>query len=335
MAKYILKYADLQRGDIIIDRENSQESLRIRKFTNSDYSHARLYVDRSVMEANGLGVQSVNPQRIIYDSPDDVVVLRCKKIDEEQKFKACQFARSEFAKEYGLSGSDNSQFCFRLVAEAYSYAGIEITNTPTRCNANDFLNSEKLEMVPDMVRVASEEDLAIAYGEGVMKDKGHYNMQIEVAADMFSRIRAYVQENGGESASIQDDDRLFLFLKESPKYDLGIAEILRGHEYFQLWKEHERTHPWELNATQLLSKFGKGSGGVAKQIIESCEGDNIKTWHIMYQIMGSIYDEYHLESAKIYRDFYQELLNWNDRRRDIAERVLGLFSRINNYNSEE
>lgn len=335
MTKYILKYGDLQRGDIIIDREDSQESLRIRKFTNSDYSHARLYVNLSVMEANGLGVQSVNPQRILYDNPDDVVVLRCKEITEEQKIKACQFARSEFAKEYGLSGSENSQFCFRLVAEAYRYARIKITESLTRCNANDFLNSEKLEMVPDMVREASEEDLEIAQGEGVLKDKGHYNKQTEVAADMFSSIRAFLQENGGEAASIQDDDRLFSFLVENPKFDTGIAEILRGHEYFQLWKEHERTHPWELNITQLLSKFGKGSGAIAKQILNSCEGDNVKAWHIMHQITGRLYDEYHLESAKIYRDFYQEILNWNDRRRDTAESVLGFLSRIDGFNFEE
>lgn len=335
MAKYILKYRDLQRGDIIIDREDSDESRKIRRFTHSDYSHARLYVNASVMEANGLGVQSVNPQRILYDSPDDVVVLRCKEITEEQKIKACLFARSEFAKEYGLSGSENSQFCFRLVAEAYHYAGIEITNSPTRCNANDFLNSENLVVVPDMVREASEEDLAIAQGEGVLKDKGHYNKQTEVAADMFSRIRAFVQDNGGDAAFIQDDDRLFTFLVENPKYDKGIAEILRGHEYFQLWKEHERTHPWELNVTQLLSKFGNGSGAIAKQILDSCDGDNVIAWHIMHQITGRIYDEYHIESAKIYRDFYQEILHWNDRRRETAEGVLAFLSRIHGFNSEE
>ena len=56
MAKYILKYGDLQRGDIIIDRENSEESRKIMRLTHSEYSHARLYVNNSVMEANGLGV---------------------------------------------------------------------------------------------------------------------------------------------------------------------------------------------------------------------------------------------------------------------------------------
>jgi hypothetical protein len=335
MAKYILRYSDLQRADIIIDREDSDESLKIRRFTHSDYSHARLYVNASVMEANGLGVQSVNPQRILYDSPDDVVVLRCKEITEEQKIRACLFARSEFAKEYSLSGSDNTQYCFRLVAEAYQYAGVEITKTPTRCNANDFLNSEKLVVVRDMVREASDKDLAIAQGEGVLKDKGHYNKQTEVAVDMFSRIRDFVQENGGDAASIQDDGRLFSFLVENPKYDTGIAEILRGHEYFQLWKEHERTHPWELNVAQLLSKFEDGSGTIAKQILDSCDGDNVIAWHMMHQITGRIYDEYHIESAKIYRDFYQEILHWNDRRRETAENVLAFLSRIYGFDPED
>lgn len=335
MAKYILKYRDLQRGDIIIDREDTDESRKIRRFTHSDYSHARLYVNDSVMEANGLGVQSVNPQRILYDNPDDVVVLRCEEITEEQKIKACLFARSEFAKEYGLNGSDNTQYCFRLVAEAYQYAGIEITKTPSRCNANDFLNSEKLEVVPDMVREASEKDLEIALGEGVLKDKGHYNKQTEAATDMFTSIRAFVQENGGEAASIQDDDRLFLFLVENPQFDKGVVEILRGHEYLQLWKEHERTHPWELDAAQLLSKYGAISGSIAKQILKSCAGDNVIAWHMMHQITGQIYEEHHLESAKIYRDFYQELLNWNDRRRNTAESVLGFLSTIYGSDSEE
>lgn len=335
MVKYILKYNDLQRGDVIIDREDTDESRKIRRFTHSDYSHARLYVNASVMEANGLGVQSVNPQRILYDSPDDVVVLRCKDITEEQKVEACLFARSEFAKEYGIGGSENTQYCFRLVAEAYQFAGIEITKTPTRCNANDFLNCDKLVVVPDMVREASERDMEIALGDGVLKDKGHYNKQTEVAGEMFLSIRTFVTENGGEADSIQDDGRLFEFLVENLRFDEGIARILNGHEYFQLWKEHERTHPWELDATLLLSKFGDASGAIAKQLLDSCEGDNVIAWYMMRQITGHIYEVYHLESAMIYRDFYQELINWNDRRRETAESVLGFMSTIYGSNSEE
>lgn len=328
MAKYILKYNDLQRGDIILDREDTRESKTIREYTHADYSHARLYAKGTVMEANGMGVQSVNPQRILYDNPDDVVVLRCKEITEEQKVQACLFARSEFAKEYSMKGLVNTQYCFRLVAEAYQYAGIEITKMPNKSTANDFLKSDKLEIVPDMVREATAQDLEIAYGEGVMKDEGHYNRQTEVAVDMFNKIRAYVTSQGGEAASIQDDGELFSFLVKNPQFDKGIADILRGNEYFQLWKEHERTHPWEMDAKLLMSQYHNASKSVAEQILVSCEGDNVTAWYMMRQITGQIFEEYHLESAKIYNDLYNTLLDWNDKRRQTAEVVLAFLGQI-------
>lgn len=147
-----------------------------------------------------------------------------------------------------------------------------------------------------------------------------------MATDMFSSIRAFVTENGGEADSIQDDGRLFSFLVANPQFDEGVARILNGHKYFQLWKEHESTHPWELDATLLLSTFGDASGAIAQQLLDSCKGDNVIAWYMMRQITGHIYEEYHIESAKLYRDFYHELINWNDRRRETAEAVLGFLS---------
>lgn len=326
MAKYVLKYQELQRGDIILDREDTRESKTIRAFTRSDYSHARIYVKDSVMEANGLGVQAVNPQRIIYDSPDDVVVLRCKDISEEQKIKACMFARSEFAKEYNMRGIENTQFCFRLVSEAYQYAGIEIVPTPNRATVNDFLNCNKLERLQDMVREASEQDLKIAYGEGVMKDLGHYNRQTETAAEMFGQIRAFVTSKGGDAVSIQDDGLLFSFLVENPQYDEGVLDILSSAEYFQLWKEHERTHPWELDPDALMKQFGESAESVARQILDSCKGDNVIAWGMMFNITKHIYEVYHLESAKFYSDFYENLLTWNDKRALCANAVLSFVT---------
>ena len=49
-----------------------------------------------------------------------------------------------------------------------------------------------------------------------------------------------------------------------------------------------------MNVAQLLSKFGDGSVAIAKQILDSCVGDNVIAWYVMHQITGRIYDEYHL-----------------------------------------
>lgn len=320
--KYILKYRELLLGDIIIDREESNESHRIRRMTQSDYSHARIYVGDTIMEANGIGVQSVNPQRIVYDSPEDVIVLRCVNANEEELENACLFARSEFAKEHSVRKLNNTQFCFRLVAESYQYAGIELVNEPTRCTANDFLSSRKLTTVPDMVVVANKRDLEIAYSEGIMQDKGHYSQQTEVAYAMFEEIRSFVRSQGVDSDMIQDDDALFIFLIANPSFDHGIAEILNRSPYFSLWEVYKEQKPWEFDAKLLKDKYGNHSKEVAMQMIESCDGQEPKVWARMYTIVSGIKEMYHFESADVYVKLYCNLIVMNHERRTTAEIVL-------------
>ena len=320
--KYVLKYNELSLGDIIIDREESSESHKIRRITKSDYSHARLYVGGAVMEANGLGVQSVNPQRIVYDSPDDVKVLRCINANSEELENACIYARSEFAKEYGIKKLDNTQFCFRLVAEAFQYAGIEIIPDPKRCTANDFLSSDKLAIVDDVIRIANERDLEIAYSEGIIRDEGHYNQQSLAAADMFSKIRNYVASHGINADTIQDDGALFLFLIEHPDLDKGIAAILRESPYFALWKTYKEMNPWEFDVVLLKEHFGVYSKEAASQILDSCDGEEPRVWAKMFCIVSNLLKQYHFESAKVYICLYNNLIIMNRERRAIAEAVI-------------
>ena len=323
--KYVLKWQDLQLGDIIIDREDSNESRNIRKATKSDYSHARIYVGGTVMEANGIAVQSVNPQRIVYDNDNDVVVLRCAKANKKQLLKACVYARSEFGKEYSFRKLANTQYCFRLVAEAFHYADINIVKNPARCTANDFLNSSELNQISDMTRIARQRDLEIAYGDGVMKDKGHYNELSETAADMFAKVRQYIAEHSGKDTDIiQNDGTLFEYLIAHSEYDVGVADILRKQPYFELWKKHEETHPWEFDAEKLIVEAGAHSKKVARQILDSCNDITAQGWKYMYDIMCYFRDTYYLETAKVYVDLYKNLIEMTARRERVARTILGL-----------
>jgi len=321
--KYILKWQDLQIGDIVIDREDSDESREIREATHSDYSHAGIYADGTIMEANGVAVQSVNPQRRLYDSPDDVVVLRCESADIQQLVKACLYARSEFGKEYSIRKLSNTQYCFRLVAEAYDYAGLKIVKKPTRCNANDFINSDLLQIIPDMTRVASDRDLEIAYSEGVMKDKGHYNQQSEEVADMMLLIRQYVAEKGGEDPDvIQDDDKLFEYLISHPEFDEGVFCIIKDHPYFTLWQKHEILHPWEFDSSLLKAKAGIHAKEAAEQILENCYNMTSMGWDYMYKVVTYIHNTYHLKTASVYVNLYRNLLEMKSRREKTAREIL-------------
>ena len=274
------------------------------------------------MEANGMGVQSVNPQRIVYDSLDDVVVLRCVNANEEELENACMYARSEFAKEHSVRKLDNTQFCFRLVAESYQYAGIELVNKPTRCTANDLISSQRLITVPDMVAEANKRDLEIAYSDGVMRDKGHYNQQTEAVSAMFEEIRCYVSAQGADSDMIQNDDTLFGFLIANPRFDHGISEILNRSPYFSLWKVYKEQKPWEFDAKLFKAKYGKHSKEIAAQIIESCDGKEPQIWARMFLIVSNIKETFHLESAEVYVKLYSNLIMMNKERRTTAEIIL-------------
>lgn len=319
--KYIIKYEKLVPGDIILDREDTEQSHKVRRITNSDYSHARVYVGGTIMEANGIGVQSVNPQRIIYDTPDDVVILRCKNIRLEQISNLCFYARSEFAKEFKLGRNENTTYCFRLVAESYQYAGIKIVTDSKKCCAKDFLLSDKLEKVPNMVRIASDNDLNIAYSDGILFDKGGYNQQTEAVASMFENIRNFVKGQGVNADVIQNDDKLVNFLIDNPQFDKGIAAILKESPYFKLWQNYMNQNPWEFDISSLKQKYGEQIKDAAMQMLYSCDATE-PIWRINYRGFSCYYEKYHLESLKIYLDLYTNLLSINEKRRKIAESIL-------------
>ena len=66
---YKIDINKLEDGDIFLTRSNDRESELIRKISNSDYSHAILYVGvSSCIESDGLGVQSQNVNRLLFEN---------------------------------------------------------------------------------------------------------------------------------------------------------------------------------------------------------------------------------------------------------------------------
>jgi cell wall-associated NlpC family hydrolase len=59
MSAYILDVNVLQKGDIILIRDDSNESKRIREASKSEYHHAMIYrSEYSYIESDGTGVQA-------------------------------------------------------------------------------------------------------------------------------------------------------------------------------------------------------------------------------------------------------------------------------------
>ena len=142
---YVINSLKLKRGDIILVRYPGDElSQKIMKKTNSNYSHAMLYVDLdSIIEAGEI-VTANNPIRETIENLEDACVLRLKPEywDESLIDAAIGYARQKIGMQYSLREAcnvinppqtveqPNRQICTRLVARAFQEAGLSIVDNP-------------------------------------------------------------------------------------------------------------------------------------------------------------------------------------------------------------
>ncbi len=260
MDKYVLNINQLQKGDILLKRDDSRESKLIREYTNSEYSHAMLYVgEGSVIHSDGLGVESVNVQRIGVDSPDDIVVLRIKHPYDINFEQVELYARSEIGKEYGsaearqvITGNksidgrfSNRQYCTKFVAMAYEYGGLNIVNDATLCSTHDILISDKLQCILNVTHKATNEELTL-----IMETDHVLAQQTEATNDLLEKVRT------ATGLDIQTIDQMVLICYERRDVDAKVAPLCNNHPYFHLLEVHHQKNPEEYDLQLFSDKFG-------------------------------------------------------------------------------
>ena len=96
---FILDLNKIEEGDVLLTSQKGLISKTVRVFTNSNFSHAILYVGYgSYIHSDSLGVHSSNIQRLIFQDPENVTVLR--PINSKVAKDVTMFARSQIGKEY-------------------------------------------------------------------------------------------------------------------------------------------------------------------------------------------------------------------------------------------
>jgi hypothetical protein len=79
MTKIALNYYNLHKGDIILTRMDDDVSKKIQTLTGSNYSHASLCLtSTSIIEATLNGVNLFSPLYFVFNSRDDLKVLRLR-----------------------------------------------------------------------------------------------------------------------------------------------------------------------------------------------------------------------------------------------------------------
>lgn len=100
--------SDLQVGDIILTKGDTPQSKGIRSVTNSQYSHAMLYVGNGkIIEAIGKGVVE-QTLTAAAKNVSGAVVLRHSNISDAQRKTVALYAKSKIGRPYDTTGAIGS-----------------------------------------------------------------------------------------------------------------------------------------------------------------------------------------------------------------------------------
>lgn len=250
--KYVLDEEKLEPLDIILTKDKNLISKGIRFFTQGDYSHALIYISNfSAIEATREGrVFSENIQRLVFDRLDECKVVRYRgTLSEEQRQKVEYFARSQVTTLYSIKEAmrvmllsdqntdalERTQFCSRLVAQAYSFAGLDIASNPNYCSPQDLYNSEMLLEIKDVLREADDRDLNFASTPSPIKEN---------ASELYAWLDKVVILAKKEEKIILNQTDVEIFLQEFPQYDDEVCSYILDTNYLNFYKRDEEINPF-------------------------------------------------------------------------------------------
>lgn len=253
---YVINFEKLEFGDIILIRSNTRISQLVRHRTQSQYSHAILYVGvASVIDSDGYGVQSNNIQRLLIENVDDAVVLRLKEKApniEQVEFFARQKIGTEYSTEEALATrinkdieakEPNRQFCTRFVAQAYKNADITIVDNPDYCTPEDLLKSDQLMIIEDVLREASKKEIEFANSENPNVT------QREIHNSIFKKAREI------SGIDIQTFEQLNEMIIEKPDLDGEFTDFVRQSGYLNMIEGDMEKNPWYYKAEKMMEHY--------------------------------------------------------------------------------
>ncbi|MCS3602759.1 hypothetical protein M2371_001968 [Buttiauxella sp. BIGb0471] len=307
---YLISVNDLVKGDILLTSESSATSKVVRKSTGSDFSHAILYVGSgSYIHSDSEGVRAGNIQRLLFENAENITVLRVD-CSTEIINNACLFARSKIGTKYSIKDAirvklkiikkdnENRQFCSRLVAQSYDYAGLKLVENPSFCTPQDIFKSEYIRKVSVKVRKANENEIAFANSENPLK------RQEDITKKILCDLRSLTQRD------IQTLEQITEFVILNPNYDGVISKIFNDSGYFTLWVYEVTKNPWRYNGEIFLSLPGDKNklSTVAESEIKWAH-DRLEVYNRNLKQYDSLNKIHKLEYLKLHFDLYEQMVS--------------------------
>jgi Permuted papain-like amidase enzyme, YaeF/YiiX, C92 family len=317
---YLLNEKKLKKGDIVLLKFETEKSKLIRRYSNSQFSHAMIYVgEYSLIDADGPGVHAHNLQRLLIPKEDDVVILRSKNTSLDQLLKVEQFVRSKVGTKYSMEEArkvvrnkelvpeDNRQFCTRLVAKAFEFAGLNIVENPDFCSPKDIEDSKELSVIQGATRAAREEEI-----EYVNETDTPLEKQAEVTNKIFEEIRVFTVHD------IQTFEQLDEFLLNHPEHDIEFTRIITESGYLKLWEADTRKNPWYYDFDAFTDHYPETQyASMGKWLIDLCKG-----LFFRFKPMHEYYKEKTMQANheyfKVMLELYEKLLELNSKRMEVG-----------------
>ncbi|WP_100169756.1 YiiX/YebB-like N1pC/P60 family cysteine hydrolase [Marinobacterium stanieri] len=306
---YIIPISELEKGDILLTSENSATSKVVRKSTGSNFSHAILYVGSgSYIHSDSNGVHSGNLQRLLFDAPENVTVLRVK-CDQKTINQACIFARLKIGTTYSVRSAvnaklkaskkenENRQFCSRLVAQAYEYAGVKLVDNAYFCTPQEILESQSIQEVLGKARKATDEEIDFADSENPIENQSY------ITNEILSKVRKLTKKD------IQTLEQITQYVIENPVHDQKISKIYKDSGYLTMWEYDTKKNAWRYDGRVFINlplpideliemaRFEKDS---AQERLALYKG-NLEQYFYMNEI-------YKLEYSSMHFDLYKKLV---------------------------
>lgn len=319
---YIFERSFLKPGDIILTAQIGAISKAVRIATFSRFSHAILYVgDGSFIHSDGQGVHSNNIQRLLFKNESHAEV--CRVLDKSYAYKAVKFARYQIGTSYSVKEAVrtknplykgeklNRQFCSRLVAQSYEYAGLKLVDNSDYCTPKELQKSSHTNTIFGCLRLAEEREIEFANSDS----------PIQKQTEITNLILKAVRELTG--SDIQNFENLHQFVINNPTHDAEITNIVINSGYLTMFDYEFTQNPWRYDGQLFLSldideSYKKEA---AEFELESAE-NQAKLYsqnHLMFQnVRGRI----PLRYFKMQKYLYKNLINSMNKRIEAARFVI-------------
>lgn len=324
---FILDTNRLHVGDIILTADKTLLSKGIRAVTGGSFSHAMLYVaDHSYIHSDGDGVHAGNTQRRLFAEQGDAAVMRLQNVDASTVERACIYARTQVGMQYSKaeavrsrkfrdaaeqSEDSNRQFCSRLIAQAFAFAGVALVPNADYCYPSDLAESPHLKAVAAPLRRASAVEIELAQSESPLE------RQTRATNFILDEVRKL------SGLDIQTFEQLPAFLIENPQHDRAVCAIVQESGYLDFWKEDVLRNPWRYDAAEFrkLPVLDRERKLAAQRELPAAE-QQLQQFTFMYGQYMTLWQRAKLNYFAAKLQLYMRLMDVTKRRIEAARQVI-------------